>query len=301
MSTPRTPSSEMALNAQRIDFTSQINGRDYRLFVSVPGKPAPEGGYTVLYLIDGNLHFGIAVDTVRIQGAWPDVRNPVVVGIGYPTDSVAEALRVRNIDLTTPTTPEYLASGWLASMDSKVEEYGRLNDYLRVVDEEVKPRVAAAANINAADQVLMGHSLGGLATLHALFRRPESFQQYVAISPSIWWHDCAVLTHEAAFTERAKAGGIKARVLLSVGADESTLTRYVPGLPADEATMRAMAEGCRMVPNTIELGERLSALRAPHLTVETVIHAGDDHNMVPPAGIARGIMFTMRRSVATLL
>ena len=33
----------------------------------------------------------------------------------------------------------------------------------------------------------------------------------------------------------------------------------------------------------------------PGLHVETVVHDGDDHNMVPPAGIARGVRFAFRR------
>ena len=61
------PSREMALNALRIDFRSAIRQRDYRLMVSIPNAPAPDNGYPVVYLIDGNLHFGIAVDTMRIQ------------------------------------------------------------------------------------------------------------------------------------------------------------------------------------------------------------------------------------------
>jgi hypothetical protein len=50
-----------------------------------------------------------------------------------------------------------------------------------------------------------------------------------------------------------------------------------------------------MVPNVEELGVRLSALANSQFEVETLVHAGDDHNMVPPAGIARGIKFSMRR------
>ena len=35
----------------------------------------------------------------------------------------------------------------------------------------------------------MGHSLGGLFTLHALLDAPEMFQAYVAIDPALWWDD----------------------------------------------------------------------------------------------------------------
>ena len=148
--------------------------------------------------------------------------------------------------------------------------------------------------INRQEQVLIGHSLGGLTTLHALFRHTASFQQFVAISPSIWWNDCAVLKHESAFSERVRAGQVTARALISVGALEA-MPRWVPGLPASEQDFRDMGEECRMVGNTVELGARLAALASPGLHVETVVHEGDDHNMVPPAGIARGVRFAFRR------
>jgi hypothetical protein len=51
-----------------------------------------------------------------------------------------------------------------------------------------------------------------------------------------------------------------------------------------------------MVENAVELGERLAHAAKPGFEVKTVVHADDDHNMVPAAGIARGIFFSMRRS-----
>jgi predicted alpha/beta superfamily hydrolase len=286
----------MALNALTIDFRSHIRDKDYRLLVSIPGKPAPPQGYPVLYLIDGNLHFGITVDTMRIQACWPDVRDAVVVGIGYPTDSVAVALDLRMDDLTSPIAPERASQGWMGKMRPPSVGWGKMDDYLRMLDEEIKPKIAELTTIDAGDQTLMGHSLGGLTTLHALFRRTASFQHFVAISPSIWWDDCAVLAYESAFADRVRAGQVGARALISVGGLESTL-RFVdsPVLPASEQDFRDMIEDCRMVPNTVELGERLAALRTPGFEVQTVVHEGDDHNMVPGAGLARGVRFAFRR------
>jgi uncharacterized protein len=289
-------SREMALNALTIDFRSHIRDKDYRLLVSIPCKPAPPQGYPVLYLIDGNLHFGITVDTMRIQACWPDVRDAVVVGIGYPTDSVAVALDLRMDDLTSPITPERASRGWMGKMPPPSVGYGKVDDYLRMLDEEIKPKIAGLTTIDPGDQTLMGHSLGGLTTLHALFRRTASFQHFVAVSPSIWWDDCAVLAYESAFTEHVRAGQVTARALISVGGLESTL-RYVdsPSLPASEQDFRDMIDHCRMVPNTVELGERLASLRTPGFDVQTVVHEDDDHNMVPGAGFARGVRFAFRR------
>lgn len=290
-----SPSAEMALNARILDFKSKVNGRAYRLFVSIPTRrPTPAEGHAVVYLIDGNLHFGIAVDTARIQACWPDVIDPVVVGIGYPTDSVSTALELRMIDLTTPISEERLKKGFIAKMPHPSEGWGGMDNYFRIIEEEIKPRIEALVSINKQEQVLMGHSLGGLTTLHALFRYTDSFQQFVAISPSIWYNDRAVLAHEEAFSSRVRSGQVKARALITVGEMESTF-RFVPGLPAGEQDFRDMTEECRMVPNVEELGVRLSALANSQFEVETLVHAGDDHNMVPPVGIARGIKFSMRR------
>lgn len=286
-------SSEMAINAIRLDFTSKINGRAYRLLISIPRKSAAPP--PVIYLIDGNLHFGIAVDTARIQSRWPDVKDPVIVGIGYQTDSVTEALTVRILDLTMPTTEAFLNSGWIKSMESKVEEFGQMDSYLRVIDEEIKPMVEQVVQIDRKNQILMGHSLGGLTTLHALFRHTGSFQQFVAISPSIWMTDGEVLQHEGDFIKRICAGQVRARVLISVGGEESTPRSCPPGMTRSAEDLRAMNDGCRMVPNVEELGQRLAAHSSPLFEVRTVVHAGDDHNVVPAAGIARGIEFTMRR------
>ena len=290
-------SHEMALNALRIDFRSGIRRRDYRLMVSIPSSPAPDDGYPVVYVIDGNLHFGIAVDTMRIQACWPDTRDAVIVGIGYPTDRVADALSLRMDDLTTPLQESMANTPWYRKMPPPPNGYGKLDDYLRMVDEEVKPRVADVVSVDPSDQTLMGHSLGGLTTLHALFRRTASFQHFVAIAPSIWWNNREVLDHEAGFVERVRSGGATARALISVGELESTLRYPSVGadkLPAGREDFQQMVDYCRMVPNTQELGMRLAAVQGPGFTVQTVVHMGDDHNMVPPAGIARGIRFALR-------
>jgi len=287
----------MALYAQQIDFHSDIRQRNYRLLVSIPNKPAPNEGHPVVYLIDGNLHFGIAVDTMRIQACWPDTRDAVIVGIGYPTDSVADALALRMDDLTTPLREPMASTPWFRKMPPPPHGYGKMDDYLRMLDEEIKPRVAEIVNVDTSDQTLMGHSLGGLTTLHALFRRTASFQHFVAIAPSIWFNHREILDHEAGFVARVRGGEVSARALISVGELESTLRYPTVGadkLPASKADFQEMVEYCRMVPNTQELGARLAAEQRPGFTVQTVIHMGDDHNMVPPAGIARGIRFALR-------
>ncbi|WP_375398008.1 alpha/beta hydrolase [uncultured Sphingomonas sp.] len=294
------PSTEMAVNAARVDFTSAINGKQYRLFISEPVGEPPAAGWPVVYLIDGNLHFGIAVDTARIQARWPDTVDCVVVGIGYQTDNVGTALTVRNHDLTPPTPVAVTGSGWQQAMGATPADYGGMDDYLRMVEAEVKPRVAERVRVDPGDQTLMGHSLGGLTTLAALFRTPAAFNQYVAISPSIWVNGRWVLGFVDAFAERVRAGEVSARLLLSTGEwEEADPPR--PPLPAagirnmTREVYAAMTADCRMVGNPTELAERLAPLCEHGLDLQFVVHPDEDHRSVVPAGIARGICYSMYR------
>lgn len=62
-------------------------------------------------------------------------------------------------------------------------------------------------------------------------------------------------------------------------------------MPFSVEQIAAMDADCRMVPNTVELGERLRAIANDEFEAMCVVHDGGDNNMVPPAAIARGIRF----------
>lgn len=292
-------STEMAINARRLDFTSAVNGKRYRLLVSEPAGDPPAAGWPVVYLIDANLHFGIAVDTARIQERWPDTREAVIVGIAYQTDSVIEALRVRTHDLTPPTPREVTDSGWQRNMGAAPDDYGGMDAYLRMLEEEVRPRVRALLPTDPADETLMGHSLGGLTTLAALLRTPGGFRNYVAISPSIWVNERWVLGFVDAFMGRARAGEVTARLLLSTGEYEESDPPFPPlprrNPPMSEEVYGAMIRDTRMVSNPAELAERLEPVRGGGFDFSFVVHPQEDHRSVVPAGIARGIFYSLYR------
>lgn len=296
---PDTPSTEMAVNAHRLDYISSITGRPYRLFVSVPSGTPPAPGWPVVYLIDANLHFGIAVDTARIQQCWPDTRNAVIVGIGYQTGSVQQALTIRNKDLTPETSEAWTRRGWQASMKADHRSFGGVEPYIRMLIEEVPGLVAHFAPIDADDKTLIGHSLGGLTALTIFLRWPEAFGQYVAISPSIWMTDRWVLQFVDAFVARAETGAIKARILLSAGEHEEAVTLFPPlpsqNSPMSQATYETMTRDCAMVTNAAALTARLGPLKDKGVDAQFVVHPGEDHRSVVPAGIARGIYFSLYR------
>ena len=263
-------------NSRALDFLSSVNHHLYRLNISFPLVPPPPHGYRVLYLLDGNYYFGSATEAVRSNGNATDV---IVVGIGYPdtprfvaesekrADSSSNAAkggtvarargRERYYDLTLPATADVLASQTIAGMPVlRPSDVGGIDDLLRTIEVDVKPRIAALAPIDANNQALFGHSLGGLAVVRALFTEPAAFRTFIAASPSIWWAGRAVLAAEGEFVAKVKGGLAAPRILITVGAQESLLPAVLPpGM--ERVAAEKLTANHRMIENASDLAERL--------------------------------------------
>jgi predicted alpha/beta superfamily hydrolase len=250
--------------ALQYDFTSRINARAYRLFVQRPPAFDSALTYPVLYVLDGNQYFTAGADMLNRLVEQDSITPALLVGIGYPeTDSAIWQAR-RSFDMTPSLSLEA----------DEMRETGGADLFLRVIEEEIKPFIAARYNVASAAQSLFGHSYGGLFVLHTLFTRPQAFASYISSSPSIWYNARAVLAGEAAFVEQAKAGAIEARLLLTSAADEE---------PADSPQ--------RMVANASELALRLETV--DKFRSERVIFAGEDHFTVPFAALNRALRFAL--------
>jgi predicted alpha/beta superfamily hydrolase len=284
--------------AKYYDFTSSITGHDYRLFVGIPAGEPPQHGFPVVYVLDGNSCFASVVETVRGGAMGGEIRPAVVVGIGYQTTELPALSGMRFKDLSTPAAPEWIER-WMASVPVAVpglnlQLAGDVDAFLRVIEGEIKPAVAEMVRVNSADQALMGHSLGGLAVIRALFTEPETFRTFVALSPSLWWGDNGVLTSEAAFADRVTAGGVRPRVLIGVGELEQMATSLSMQLFKSRAAAQAAAEFCKMVDNAVELGARLAKVTGgPDFVVKTVVFPDEGHLSVIPGALCRGLRFAL--------
>jgi uncharacterized protein len=301
-------------NTRQIEFVSKVNGHRYSISVALPFGSAPAKGYGVFYVLDGDNYFASAAEIARLFAA-PDV---IVVGIGYPDDPdfmrsvlkrrgpLAAAHAVlpplqraaqleRMYDLTLPVNDQDLAAEALRGYPGvKSANVGGLDDFLKTIETEVKPRVAALAPVDPANQALFGHSLGGLAVLHALFIEPKAFRTFIIASPSIFWHNRAVLADEAVFAAAVKAGQASPRVLVTIGGKESVMPRSVPqGVAA--ADLEAYLHKARMVENGAELVARLKALRggAGYEVEDYTVFDQQTHVQASWPALARAISFAV--------
>jgi uncharacterized protein len=278
--------------AVQYDMASAITGRTYRLFVFKPAAPPPPTGYPVVVLTDGNLTFPFAA-TLNASFALTGGQSALVVAIGYAADDYLTPVFLRLRDLTPPT-PLSAIERAPGLPPAKAEDYGGAHEFYRFLVEELRPAIAAVYPVDADNQTLYGHSLGGLFTLGVLFRHPQSFRTFAASSPSIWWNRRALLRGEAAFAARVAAREVSPRVLITVGGTEQQVPRTpVPNMTPAQA--KKMLRQARMVDNARELAERLRRINGgPGYQARYFAFEDEDHMSVVPASISRTLVFALR-------
>jgi enterochelin esterase-like enzyme len=181
------------------------------------------------------------------------------------------------------------------------DNVGGVDDFLQVIEKELKPKVAALVPVNAANQAIFGHSIGGLAVLRALFTQPNAFRTFIAASPAIWWDGDAVLSGEKAFNDMVTEGNASPRVLITVGANEPESPNppqsFIDSLPADKAAelnayVKMASQWNGMVSGARNLAHRLETLTGgSSYNVAFVSFDGESHASTPPAALARGMQF----------
>lgn len=191
------------------------SGEVYRIFVSYPaGKEdeAPEDGYPVLYVLDGNAYFGSFAQARWVQDYLP-VGKSIVVGVGYPGDEAWDVRRLK--DFTAPLL-DPPPRQWRAL--AQYESGGR-RQFLEFLTGPLRREIARRHRVDPDRQALFGHSLGGLFALYALYERPGAFHSIVAASPSMEWNAQGILEDERVFAERLVDGAIPgtSRLLVVVG------------------------------------------------------------------------------------
>jgi len=170
---------------------------------------------------------------------------------------------------------------------------GGLDDFLKTIETELKPRIALLAPTDPANQAITGGSLGGLAVLHALFVEPNAFRSFIIASPSIWWNNRAVLADEANFAADVSAGRASPHVLLTIGSEESTPPKVIPsGWNIDHAALAAEYSKARMVENSRELAARLEAIHGSvGYVFEYAVFDKQLHSLSAWPTLGRGIPF----------
>ena len=126
----------------------------------------------------------------------------------------------------------------------------------------------------------MGHSLGGLFVLHALYTRPAAFQSYLAASPSLWWSQGAALGDpEQQFVQNVH--GQQASLWLMLGGAERVGDRGKRDMTNPRVVAHLRRIGGATPDAAMQLAERLG--KVPGLSVRYREFPGLGHGPMLPA------------------
>ncbi len=193
---------------------SKYTAQEYLIQISTPDRTAPVEGFPVLYVLDGNAAFESAANIAKSVGAGANRLglNPVViVAVGYPDQNTFDVQK-RALDYTPKTSAEFQAQAKY--------QYGGADQFIQFLDKELKPAISSRIKVNAQQQSLFGHSFGGLFALHTFFSKPQTFQRYIAASPSLWFDNYALLNRQAEWLKNKAHTTQNVMLMTTVGTQE---------------------------------------------------------------------------------
>ena len=169
--------------------------------------------YPVLYLIDGGPEqdFLPVAGFAALAGLSAQYREFIVVG---------DATLDRRYERTTPSTVPYDLE--------QIRKNGGADDFRRFITEEVQPLIDSRYR-TSPERAVLGESLAGLFIVDTFLRAPESFDAYIAISPSLWWREAELARTASA---RLESDFPADKTLYLASADETDIIAAIAPLVA---------------------------------------------------------------------
>ncbi len=211
--------------------TSNVLGEERRINVRLPAgyDPAADRRYPVLYVLDGGTDQDFTHIAGLAQHAEMSGTFETFITVGIPT-------RNRIWELTTPNQDERYTT-YIRANGQPVEfaNGGGAETFRRHIAEEVVPFIESHYKAGPR-RIFMGESLAAYFVVDTLLRRPALFQDYVAISPSLWWNREELANNARALLPRQDFSG--KRLYITMASEGGTMQR---GLDTLLATLRSTA------------------------------------------------------------
>jgi predicted alpha/beta superfamily hydrolase len=167
--------------------------------------------YPVIYLLDGSAD----EDFIHIAGLIQFLNFPWV-NVLPKSILVGIANQDRRRDFTFPTKNK---KDKAASPSS-----GGSANFIDFIEKELQPYIESHYRVKAP-KTIIGESLGGLLATEILFSKPALFDQYIIVSPSLWWDDESLLKSNLSFPSGRSFSEMK--VYVSAGNEGAQMARDV--------------------------------------------------------------------------
>ncbi|MFC2094003.1 alpha/beta hydrolase [Bacteroidota bacterium] len=241
-------------NTQVKVFHSQIIDDDFYLYISFPDDyDSSDKKYPVLYLLDGDIAFGMAASIARYLQFGNTIPELIIVGIGYGALKKNEG-NMRSRDYSISSRKGRTGTGGAP----KFREFFK---------EELIPYMESTFRASTNDRTISGYSLGGLFAIYTLFTETDLFEHYIIGSPHLSWDEYRIFTvQEEAFENM---DDIEAKIFISVGSEEDEEKYFNP---IDEMVTLIDEKGYES------------------LKMETKVFDGGTHLICPPEALAYGLV-----------
>lgn len=170
--------------------SSVLNEARTVLVRTPPGYEQNGLRYPVLYMTDGAAHLAHTVATIEFltrNGRMPEL---IVVAI-------------TNTDRTRDLTPTKASLPRPNGEAIQFPTSGGADNFLKFIATELIPKVESSYRTEPF-RIFAGHSFGGLLALHTFLSRPELFNAYIAVSPTMHWDNHLVSRRAEEFFKARK-------------------------------------------------------------------------------------------------
>jgi len=189
---------------ERLKLNSTYLNEEREIQILLPENYQSNTGatYPVIYLLDGDYNFhGVSGMLDFLANKAQLIPDVILVGIA---------------DKGTDVYRQYMTPAGLTAPFKK-EDGGKAELFLTFLEKELKPYINSKYRA-ANNSILVGHSMGGLFVLNALLESPNSFENFVSMSPSVWLNDHEIMTKAKGFIGKSKHK--KTSLYLSLGDEE---------------------------------------------------------------------------------
>lgn len=205
------PRTSLFNTEERVIYCSKI-GRNYHLSVWLPPSYSTSNqDYPVIYLLDGDINFGMAAGLTPLLHWMGGIQEVVVVGISYEMESYDQFVTLRELDFKIPEVK-----------DAPSNSYADL--FLDALTQEMIPLIEANYRAIPSDRCLYGYSSSGFFVLYALFHQPDAFRRYLCGSGDLDIAYPYLIKHDQKLMERITNDPIE--LYLSVGELEENLIPF---------------------------------------------------------------------------
>ncbi|MCL1668807.1 alpha/beta hydrolase-fold protein [Elizabethkingia ursingii] len=171
---------DMIVMGQRHSIQSKIlnENRTYSVYLPASYKSNPNKRYIVAYVLDGERS-----KFLEVSGISQSMHSSFNLKLQIPELIIVS---IENTDRTRDFTPtnslNYLDKEDIAAFKSS----GKANDFMNFIEKELMPEINNSFRA-VPQNMIIGHSMGGLFALHCLLENPKMFSYYLLIDPSWFW------------------------------------------------------------------------------------------------------------------